>query len=358
VHRILSAVLCILLSYLVACAPPSEQPTPKPALTTEFYVFRLLPPALVQLSSDARPLREIPVAVPEGCGLENLFPSPQGPALAIEWNCSFGQTVVLVNTDTGVFKQTVTDSDSHFLAWAPNGSSVYLKVNTINHPQVLRYHLDGSRDVLPISQLTYDLAPDPAGSSLLYSFSRGMGFGSEMDEARPDGSYLKKIFADPQFYLSLARWSPDGRQVAFIKIPDSQTPFTVGELWLMSADGSDAHKLADADAGHGYAPAWSPDGTQLAFVVRDNPDDAAADQSAGALVSSVHVVNIQSGVEKPLTKFGSANVGMPVWSPDGNQIAVTVVMNDKMNVVLVDAVSGAVRQGPTGSACCSAWIRK
>jgi TolB protein len=126
----------------------------------------------------------------------------------------------------------------------------------------------------------------------------------------------------------------------------------------MSADGSNAHKLADADAGHGFPPAWSPDGSQVAFVVRDNPDDLAADGSADALVSNIHLVNVKTGTQRPLTKYGSAKVGSPAWSPDGNQIAVTLVMNDKMNVVLVDAVSGEARQVLADMACCAAWIRK
>ena len=351
--RKLIVIHLFLLASLVACSSPTQAP-----FSVEFYVFRFEPPALVQLSADDQPLREIPMSTPSGCGLDNLFPSPRGANMAIEWNCSVGQTVVLLNTDTGRFKQAVTDSDSHFLAWAPDGESLYLKVNTIDHPQVLRLHLNGNRDILPITQLTYDLAPAPGGGGFVSSFSRGMGFGSEMDMARSDGRNVKQLIADPQFYLSFARWSPDGKRIAFIKIPDSQTPFTVGELWLMSADGSNAYKLAEADSGHGFAPAWSPDGAQLAFVARDNPDDPAADQSAAALVSNIHLVNVQSGAETPLTKFKLTNVGMPVWSPDGKQIAITFVMNDKMNVILIDAASGETRQVLAGSACCSAWIRK
>jgi Tol biopolymer transport system component len=353
VHRKWIAIPCLMLASLSACSPPLQAPA-----AGELYVFRLDPSALVQLSSDGQPLHEIPMADPAGCGLGDLFPSPHGARLAIEWNCSFGQTVVLLDMDTGEFKQAVTDSDSHFLAWAPDGESLYLKVNTIDHPQVLRLYLNGTREPLPITGLTYDLAPYPDGNSFLYSFSRGMGFGSELDRARSDGREVKQIKADPQFYMSFARWSPDGKQLAFIKIPDSQTPFTVGELWLMSADGSQARKLADADSGHGFAPAWSPDGTRLAFVARDNLDDPAADQSAAALVSNIHLVDVRNGMEAPLTRYKSTNVGMPVWSPDGKQIAITLVLNDKMNVVLVDATSGAARQVLTAPACCSAWIRK
>lgn len=313
---------------------------------------------MVEVSEGNQPLREIPLSLPVGCGLDNIYSAPHGPMLAIELSCSFGQAVAWLNTDTGVVKQAVTDSDSHFLAWTPDGEALYLKVATINHPQIIRVHTDNSRETIPITELTYDLLPLSNGRDFIFSFSRGMGLGSEMYFAQNNGSVVRQLIADPGFYLSLARWSPDEKNIAYIKIPDSQTPFTVGALWVMSADGSGARKLADADAGHGFAPAWSPDGIQLAFVKRENTNNAEADQSADALVSNIYLVNMQTGSTRPLTKFTGARVGSPLWSPVGNQIAFTVVMNDKMSVNLVDPTSGETRQVLTGSVCCPAWIQK
>ena len=100
---------------------------------------------------------------------QDLFPSPRGASLAIEWSCSFGQAVVWLDTDTGEFKQAVTDSDSHFLAWAPDGESLYLKVNTINHPQIVRLHVDGSRETSADHRI--DIRPRAgSGRTRLYLF--------------------------------------------------------------------------------------------------------------------------------------------------------------------------------------------
>jgi Tol biopolymer transport system component len=212
---------------------------------------------------------------------------------------------------------------------------------------------------VPITELTYDLAPlHSSQSDFLFSFSRGMGLGSEIWLARDGGRVVQQVFADPHNYISFARWSPDGSKIAFIRIPDSNIPFAVGELWIMQADGSGARELADVDAGHGFAEAWSPDGSRIAFVARENPRDARADQVAEALRSNITVVSIADGSLTRLTHFESAQVQAPAWSPDGNQLAFTVVLDDKMNVYSADIATGQVQTVLPDAAFCPVWIRK
>jgi dipeptidyl aminopeptidase/acylaminoacyl peptidase len=341
---------------MLACAP--ALPSAVPAASLAFFVFRLDPPALVQLSSDYKPIREIPISIPAECALSNLYSSLHDPSIAIELNCSFGQAVVWVNTRTGELKQAYLDSDSHFLAWTGDGKAVYLKVDSLGNTHIIRTSPDGTQVWIPITSKTYDLVPHPINSNFLFSFSRGMGLGSEMWLAKQDGNEVGQVFADAANYISFARWSPDGGQIAFIKIPDNPIPFTVGELWIMNADGSNAQMLTKADAGHGFAPAWSPDGMHVAYVVRENPEDARADQSASALLSNIYVVDVVSRTASKLTLFENARVDAPVWSPDGNNIAFSVFINDKMNVYLANPVSGDTQLVVKESACCPAWTQK
>ena len=249
------------------------------------------PPAFLELDGARKSVREIPFSIPQGCDLGSVHAAPHGARLAIELSCAFGPAVVLLDVGTGEVTQPIVDSDSHFLAWAPDGEAIYVRIDSINRPQILRLALTGQKDALPISELTYDLAPAPSGDDFVFAFSRGMGLGSEIWLARRSGAAVERLAADPTNYMGLVRWSPDGQLIAFVKIPDSATPFTTGELWVMRADGTSGRRLSSADAGHGFAPAWSPDGDRIAFVVRENPDEPAADVSSQALVSNLQLVS-------------------------------------------------------------------
>ncbi|MEO5886662.1 MAG: hypothetical protein ABIQ77_03280, partial [Anaerolineales bacterium] len=305
----LSAAFHFLLSFffLLSCTPATQNP--QPTLQTSFYIYRFDPPALIEFSDEFQRIGEIPFSIPPNCGLFNTFPAPIGRFLAIELNCPNGQTVLYLDTSTpsaaqgsesGSVTQPVTNSDSHFLAWTQDGKSAYLKVDSLGNARVVRVDTEGAQDLIPITEFTYDLAPSSNQKEFTFTFSRGLGQGSELWLAKRDGKVVEQLYADSFNYISFARWSPDGRRIMFIKVPDSQIPFTVGELWVMGADGSNVRKLADADAGHGYAANWSPDGKQIAFVVRENPDDERADQSGESLISNVYIVDVESGALTPV----------------------------------------------------------
>jgi len=278
--------------------------------------------------------------------------------MAIELSCPNGQTVLFLDTDSASVTQPILDSDSHFLAWVPDGQSIYLKIDSLGAASVVRAYTNGKQDLVPVSEFAYDLAASVNPSEFTFTLSRGLGQGSEIHLGERNGRTSRLLYADQSNYISFARFSPDGTQIAFIKIPDTQIPFTVGELWLINRDGSDARKLADADAGHGYAANWSPDGKRIAFVVRENPEDKSADQLSNSLISNLYTVDKQSGALTQITQLEEGRAETPSWSPDGNTLAFNMVINDKMEVRLADLVTGEIRSLMAESACCAAWMRK
>jgi hypothetical protein len=360
VHWLLTAVGALCITVLCSCSTP----TPEPSYQTTLYIYRFDPPALVEFSEDFQILDEIPFAVPPNCGLFDIFPAPVGKFMAIELSCPNGQTVLLLDTaaslraGSAALTQPITDSDSHFLAWRFDGSAAFLRVDSLGNPRVLRVSPEGRRDPIPDTEFTYDLASSLHQGEYIFTFSHGLGRGSELWLARNEGSVVEQLYVDQFNYLAFARFSPDGSQIAFIKIPDTQTPFTVGELWAMNADGSEARKLADADAGHGYTANWSPDGTRIAFVVRENPDDERANQASEALISNVYIIDVESKALTEVTYLKEGRVETPFWSPEGNTLAFNAVINDRMQVHIADLTTGEIRSLITEPACCPAWMRK
>jgi len=348
-------LLFISLFLLLSCTATA---VPARLLKTSFYIYRFNPPALIEFAEDLQATGEIPFSIPPHCGLFNVFPSPRGKFMAIELSCPNGQTVLFLNTDSASVTQPIVDSDSHFLAWAPDGQSIYLKADSLGAPHVVRAYTDGAKDRVPILEFTYELASSINQSEFTFTLSRGLGQGSEMYLSERDGRSSQPLYADPYHYISFARFSPDGTQIAFLKTPDTQTPFTVGELWLIDRDGSNAHKLADADAGHGYAANWSPDGKRIAFVVRENSEDKSADQLSNRLISNIYTVGLDTGTLTQITFLEDGRAETPSWSPDGNTLAFNVVINDRIDVRVAEITTGEIRSLVPESTCCAAWMRK
>ena len=349
-QKLLRSVMCIML---ISCTSQPSPPT-----QTALYLYRFNPPALVEFSADLQPVDEIPFSVPPQCSLFNSFPAPTGKFLLIELSCPNGQTVLFLDTESGSVTQPVTDSDSHFLAWDSDGKSAYLKVDSLGEAGAVRAYPNGKQQDLAITGWTYDLSTRPESEDFIFTFSRGLGEGSEMTLSQRAGRDFQQLYVDRFNYLSFARYSQDGGQIAFIKIPDTPTPFTVGELWVMDADGSDPRKLAEADAGHGYAASWSPDGEWIAFVKRENAQDERADRSSEALISNLYLVNVKSGKVRPITSLTNGHVETPYWSPDGNTLAFNSVLDGRMEVQIADIATGESRSLIAEPACCPAWMQK
>ncbi len=148
-----------------------------------------------------------------------------------------------------------------------------------------------------------------------------------------DGSGLVQLTSDLA-NDSLPAFSPDGDQIVFISSRSG-----LEQVWIMDADGTDAHQLTFDDSFKGQVPDWSPDGSQIAYAAGDPGDIMVMDADG----SNQHVV-----------VGGSSDDFGPAWSPDGQQLA--FIRFDDRTVYVVDsdgANERAVR--PIGLQSVPAW---
>jgi len=299
------------------------------------------------------PLSSIPVKPPTDCSLFAIRPAPSGRWIAVEWECSFGPTVELFDAAGGASHFVLSDPtiDSRFLAWQPDGKALYLKIGTLSIPQTLRVEAaTGKASELPISPFAYDLTTTPDGKKVLYSLSKGIGFGSETWLAGPEGQNPSQLLVDAENITAFAQYSPEGNLIAFIRFPDNQDQTPPGELWVMDSNGLNARRLATADAGRGFSPVWSPDGTMIAFAGRAQAKDP------DSLNLSVYDLK-----REKLTSIPTAPGTQPAWSPNNESISYGSAApmsgpDDRMIVWLYEISSGQVKK-LVNEACCSGWIR-
>ncbi|HEY3310504.1 MAG TPA: hypothetical protein VGK00_02585 [Anaerolineales bacterium] len=357
----------LLVGILNACSPAPAALAP--SQSGFYYLATSTQPVLViSTSPESEPRKQIPLNPPLDCSLYALRPAPVGPWVAVEWECSFGPAVELLDTSSGNSHFPLSDPsiDSRFLAWQPDGSSLYLKIGTLSVPQTIRVDAATVKaSELPVSPFAYDLTVSPDGRHVLYSLSKGIGFGSETWLAGPDGQNPSQVLVDANNIIAQAQYSPDGSQIAFIKFADSQESFPTGELWVMDSNGFHPRKLADADAGHGFTPVWSPDGARLAFVGRDQPGNP------DSLNMSIYQL-----AQARLTSLSIPPAVQPAWATDGTSLifssTATQANGDapdvprggtpiktgggKMNLWFYEISSGQAKILVSG-ACCAGWLR-
>jgi dipeptidyl aminopeptidase/acylaminoacyl peptidase len=71
---------------------------------------------------------------------------------------------------------------------------------------------------------------------------------------------------------SSPRWSPDGRQLAFLRAIERDGRPQPPQIYLLALDGGEARAITDVARG-ASAPIWSPDGSRIAFNSTTRPDD-------------------------------------------------------------------------------------
>lgn len=113
----------------------------------------------------------------------------------------------------------------------------------------------------------------------------------------PEDLYRIKTVSDPQV-------SPDGKWIAFtISVPDLEENNFNSDIWLMPVSGGKPLQLTRSPKAD-HSPRWSPDGKQIAFI------------SSRDGVANIYLIRVNGGEAKKVTS-SQTDLYSPLWSKNG-----------------------------------------
>jgi Tol biopolymer transport system component len=258
---------------------------------------------------------------PDGSALVTITPdnftvqeyeySPDGSQIALIGGYDFGfgvpSSLYVVNAN-GTGLDSLRSDASGWLRWSPDGLAILY--TTTSHPGALAIvHPDGTG---------YRQLAGMSGADLLYAewspdgrqvaFVRQTSSCDQLWVMDADGSHQQPLNVAAS--ACRVQWSPDGRDILFMGTPSPSG------MWLVHPDGTGFRPFTLTCAGCPPVPLydvmrWSPDATQLAFRLNDAGDVGVTNRDGTVLLTILlHQPNSLSGTIDPA----------PRWSPDGLEL--------------------------------------
>ncbi|MEV4259701.1 hypothetical protein AB0J52_41625, partial [Spirillospora sp. NPDC049652] len=202
-----------------------------------------------------------PAAVTSGsCDILPAY-APGMRKFAFTRRTSGGNQLWTADADGGNAAELVGKVGGGRTAWSPDGGRIaYFAPDDAGRNQLYTVTVADAK----VTQLTTDGSHKddpswgPSGRIAYYSDASGENQIYVLDPRRPDQPPVRLtkdgVFAkDPS-------WSPDGTRIAF-----THGAYPHGEIWLMQADGSGAHRLSGSSE-HEMDPVWARNGGWIAYT--------------------------------------------------------------------------------------------
>lgn len=228
------------------------------------------------------------------------------------YTCNQLYRVYLANGDgSGQTALTSEESSAMSPAWSPDGTKL---VTSQGYDDIYILNADGTNPVNVTSfesesRWLYAAKWSPDGKQIAFTGH----LGSQNVSAfiiNIDGTHRFELPNSSELYTNVFSWSPDSSRIVYTE----KTANGDYELYLMERDGSNRSKLAV-----GSQPDWSPDGSQIAFAASKW---TLSESNVPQLHSAITVIEPDgSGLKELFVSKSDQFVYAPVWSPKGNYLA-------------------------------------
>ncbi|MEM7112540.1 MAG: hypothetical protein AAF614_08905 [Chloroflexota bacterium] len=278
----------------------------------------------------------------------HLYWSPDNLNVSFLSRSPVGQFILQMTSADGERTQILDVGQSLYWSWAPDGQQVLMHANGAT-PLARLAFLSVQGDVVE-QKLEYDLSPfqapawSPDGSRLALA---GATDTAERAIIVTDnqGRFEEQIDELEPTQLAAFGWSPNGKKLAYISGANAGG-VAVGQLRVHDVAGDSTRLLIEDQV---VAFFWAPNSELLAyFVPLQNPNSDEEAQQQQALLLSLRLLDLNSGVSNELTVFQPTSAFLniitsfdqyhrsaQIWAPDSNNLVISGVISSPNPEIMV-----------------------
>ncbi|MEK7247193.1 MAG: hypothetical protein AAB092_01850, partial [Chloroflexota bacterium] len=243
----------------------------------------------------------------------------------------------------------VDDRASDF-EWSPDGTELAVATGDLDSTTVRFIGLDGKeRAQATLDGSSYPLSWSPDGRYVVTMVS--VGTSEAVVALTNDGATQKELFTAPgSTYLLLSGWLPSGELL--VEKGESTLP---AELLAFNIDAGTSRTLTDLDIYADYfgRPEVSPNEHSLAVMVQQGDKGCGSPENG----NSIWTIDLENGATTQVSPGGYCGGGGIVWSPDGMQIAFSVLgVPDTSGVFVTEVATREARRLAAGLNNVVAWL--
>lgn len=220
---------------------------------------------------------------------------------------SFESAKVTRLTNSGKVRNAAISPDGKYVVYVQDDGgqqSLWLRqTNTQSNVQI----------VPPAEVFYHGMTFTPDGDHIYYTIHEKADYVGELYEVPTLGGSPRKLLSD---ILSPVTFSPDGKQLAFVRQPAEEKR---QQLMLADSEGGDQRVLTETKGSDDLSEAiannlaWSPDGNFIAGISGNINNNAV----------TVVAIDIRTGEAKAITQRKWLEVNQISWVPDGSALLAT-----------------------------------